>query len=399
MVKGMRRISVATCVIAILVLAAVLGKMPSTREWFDQHRVPSKGRRILVLYTGGTIGMQKGPQGYRPRKGYFGRQLQRILQLHAKSNEDLAHYDLLEFSPLIDSSNAGTKDWNKMAATVADHYDAYDAFIVVHGTDTMAYSASALSFALDGLQKPVIFTGSQIPLARLRNDGQNNVIAALQLASHYNIPEVLLVFNGAIMRGNRTVKVSSNRLRAFACPNYPDLGAFGYALAPTLRWDLIKPPRGNGLTLFPFTSEARVSTLFLAPGLDYGDALSKLIGCGSPPRGLIIRTYGIGDGPAGNGRFVALLADLKRRGIVVLSISQCLQGRVDQDDYQTGKRLEAHGVISGQDMTFEAGYAKMCYLLSRYPEQPQVVRQYLVADLHGELGRSLSVLDVDPRVG
>ena len=383
--------------VASLVLIAILGQRVLTKEWFDRHRVPAKGRRILMIYTGGTIGMQKGPHGYQPKKGYLGHQLERILHLHKKSAEDLAEYKLLEFDPLLDSSNMSTKDWNKMAKAVAVHYAHYDAFIIVHGTDTMSYSASALSFALQGLQKPVIFTGSQIPLARLRNDGQNNLIASLQLASHYNIPEVLLVFGGAIMRGNRSVKVSSNKLGAFACPNYPDLGAFGYAAAPSIQWNLISPPRQATMELYPFSGGARVATLVLTPGLDFGDALGKLVGCGSAPGGVVMRTYGIGDGPTGNKSFLAMLDGLREHGVVVLNVSQCLEGRADPGDYATGSALTKHGVVSGQDMTFEAGYCKLCYLLSRYPGQPEVVRKLLKDDLCGELSTQLDVLNVDPR--
>lgn len=393
------RRTITKVLIGILVIIAILGQRASTREWFDQHRVPAKGRRILIIYTGGTIGMKKGSHGYEPKKGFLGHQLQRILHLHKKSSEDLAEYELLEFDPLLDSSDMGTKDWNKMAKTVTDNYTRYDAFIIVHGTDTMSYSASALSFALQGLQKPVIFTGSQIPLARLRNDGQNNLIASLQLASYYNIPEVMLVFGGAIMRGNRSVKLSSNKLAAFTCPNYTDIGAFGYAASPSIKWDLIRTPQHPSMEMFPFSSNVHVATLVLTPGLDFCDALTKMIGCGSPPSGLVMRTYGIGDGPTNNKSFIDMLDGLREHGVIVLNISQCLEGRADPGDYATGMGLTKHGVVSGQDMTFEAGYCKLCYLLSRYPGQTDVVRKLLREDLCGEVSSHLNVLNIDPRRG
>ena len=313
------------CLVIVLIVVGsiallIVGLTLHSKQGFstDERRVSGKGRRILMIYTGGTIGMEEGPHGYQPKKGYLGDQLKRMLSLHKKSTEHLADYDLLEFDPLLDSSNMSTKDWNKMAKTVADHYDHYDAFIIVHGTDTMSYSASALSFALDGLGKTVIFTGSQIPLARLRNDGQNNLIASLQLASHYDIPEVLLVFDGAIMRGDRTVKVSSNKLGAFACPNFADIGAFGYAIAPSLRWDLIRQPPSSPMKFTPFSTHIHVDTLFLTPGLDFDNALAKLVSCGSVPGGVVMRTYGIGDGPTGNKHFIAMLDGLRKHGVVVL---------------------------------------------------------------------------------
>ena len=201
------------------------------------------------------------------------------------------------------------------------------------------------------------------------------------------------------MRGNRSVKVSSNKLGAFACPNYPDLGAFGYAAAPSIQWNLIGSPRDASMKLIPFSDHARVAILVLTPGLDFGEELTKLVGCGSAPAGVVMRTYGIGDGPTGNKSFIAMLDGLREHGIVVLNISQCLEGRADPGDYATGSALTKHGVVSGQDMTFEAGYCKLCYLISRYPDHPDVVRRMLKEDLCGELSTQLSVLNVDPRSG
>ena len=385
--------------VCALVLLAALAQRAHTYEWFSSRRVPSTGRKTLVIYTGGTIGMQKGAHGYEPRKGYLGRQLEKILALHKRKADDIAPYEILEFDPLLDSSNMGIKDWNKMAKCVADHYHDYSAFVIVHGTDTMAYSASALSFALPGLAKPVIFTGSQIPLARARNDGQNNLIASLQLASHYDIPEVLLVFAGAIMRGNRVTKLSSNKLDAFMCPNFPDLGAFGYAQAPSLSWDLIdQKPQGSGgsFHLSPYEPRARVEVVTLTPGMDYERQADMLVSCGSPPQGIVLRTFGIGDGPTSNKHFMRLLELLNENKIVVLNVSQCLEGRVDSGDYATGSALEKKGVISGQDMTIEAGYTKLLWLLSKHKGDPSAVRRDLSVNLEGELSRSGGVFTVDP---
>tara|TARA_Y100000590_G_C15725557_1_gene1015128 strand:- start:1302 stop:1850 length:549 start_codon:yes stop_codon:yes gene_type:complete len=168
---------------------------------YNTYKVNPSGRKILMLYVGGTIGMVESKSGYVPKKGYLEKQLNDILKIHPKSKM-IAEFHVKEYSPLLDSSNMSLKNWNQIITDIKDNYDKYSAFIVIHGTDTMAYSASAVSFALENLNKPVIFTGSQIPLQRVRNDGQNNLICSLVLASNYSIPAVMIVFAGLILRGS-----------------------------------------------------------------------------------------------------------------------------------------------------------------------------------------------------
>ena len=181
-------------------------------------------KRVHILYTGGTIGMKKVAGSYAPVPGYLGERLAAMPEL---TREELPAYTLTEYRPLLDSANMSPRVWQRIAADVADTYDAYDGFVIIHGTDTMAYTASALSFMLGGLGKPVILTGSQIPLAEVRSDARENLITSLLLAAHYAVPEVCLYFGGLLLRGNRSTKMSVGGFGAFASPNFPPLGRVG----------------------------------------------------------------------------------------------------------------------------------------------------------------------------
>ena len=177
-------------------------------------------KNVLIIYTGGTIGMTRTENGYAPQSGQFRRAMEAIPDLYA---EQMPRWDMLEMDPLLDSSNMTVHEWNKIAQLVADHYDAYDGFVVLHGTDTMAYTASALSFMLEGLAKPVILTGSQIPMCEIRSDGRDNLITSLLIAGAGEVHEVCLYFGGKLLRGNRATKFSADGLIAFLSPNYPSL--------------------------------------------------------------------------------------------------------------------------------------------------------------------------------
>ena len=198
-------------------------------------------KRILVIYTGGTIGMVSTPSGYAPEKAAFHDLLDRIPELHA---EGMPAWDIVDMEPLLDSSNITVREWNAIGALIADHYADYDGFVVLHGTDTMAYTASALSFMLRGNGKPVILTGSQIPLCEIRNDARDNIITSLLVAASDRIHEVCLYFGGKLLRGNRAIKYSADDLIAFESPNYPALADVGIAIRYNVP-ALLPPGRGK----------------------------------------------------------------------------------------------------------------------------------------------------------
>jgi L-asparaginase len=380
--------------IIVSLIFICLPRKQNVLEALAPHHVPNKNRNILLIYTGGTIGMEETTSGYKPKKGYLEQQLKQILDLHPKYHSVISNYHVIEYNPLLDSSNMSPKDWNKMMNTILTNHSKYDAFVIVHGTDTMAYSASALSFGLENLSKPVIFTGSQIPLARVRNDGINNLLCSMILASNYNVPEVMLVFANEIIRGNRSKKISSNKLQAFTSPNYPNLGAFGYSQKVIFHKGNIDMPNSHGFfNVIPYNEDNKVSVMFLTPGVDF-DSFKEMILSNYKIKGVILQTFGIGDGPTGNPDFIELLQFLKTRNITVVNVSQCIEGRVDQGDYATGSLLQKNNVISGQDMTLEAAYCKLLFLLSKYPKNNAMINSQIEKNLRGELSTKLLEGDV-----
>ncbi|MCA9974588.1 MAG: asparaginase, partial [Anaerolineales bacterium] len=283
-------------------------------------------KRVYIANTGGTIGMEKTPHGYAPAPGYLAEQMTQISVLKGPS---MPNYDLHEYDPLLDSANMTPKDWLKIAQDIACRYDDYDGFVVLHGTDTMAYTASALPFMLEGLSKPVIVTGSQIPLCEVRNDARENLITAMILAAEYPIPEVCLYFGDKLMRGCRTVKVNANRFDAFDSPNLPPLGKVGIDIE--LNWKAIRPlpPHNSPLTIHPLNG-SRISAFRLFPGIS-ADIMRHVL---QPPlKGLVLEAYGVGNGPDNDPEFIAALKEASQRGVVIVDCTQCLSGSVDLNDY------------------------------------------------------------------
>jgi L-asparaginase len=333
-------------------------------------------KRVYIVYTGGTIGMKPSRNGYVPEPGYLQSQMSDMPELR---HESMPAYTIHEYAPLLDSSNMTPREWVKIARDVAANYDRYDGFIVLHGTDTMAYTASALPFLLTGLRKPVILTGSQIPLCEIRNDARENLITSLMLASNYDIPEVCLYFGGKLLRGCRSTKVSADGFAAFDSPNLPPLGTVGVDIE--VNRDLVRKPRGGRLAVHELESTPVVSALRLFPGISHELVRNVLL---PPLQGLVLEAYGVGNGPDQDREFVAALADATKRGVVIVDCTQCLEGTVDLEEYAAGSALARAGVISGSDMTAEAALAKLYYLFSR-GLSPQRVKEQMQKDLRGEL--------------
>lgn len=333
-------------------------------------------KRVCILYTGGTIGMKPTARGYAPEAGYLGRVMASMPDF---SSPEMPEYVIREYSPLLDSSNMGPKHWLAIARDIADTYHDFDGFVVIHGTDTMAYTASALPFMLEGLAKPVVITGSQIPLCRVRSDGRENLVTALMIVAGTPIPEVCLCFGNRLLRGCRSTKVDAAGFQAFDSPNYPDLGHIGVTIRP--HPELILPARPvNGLTVHPL-SDARVGALRLFPGIS-ADLVANVLR--SPLQGLVLETYGMGNGPSNDEGLMDVLAEACDRGVVIVNCTQCLRGTVDQGGYEAGSALARAGVVSGADMTAEAALTKMIYLFS-LGLAPEDIRTRMPMNLRGEL--------------
>lgn len=315
---------------------------------------------ILLIYTGGTIGMKPDPATGALVPFDFGGIYDEFPSL---SHLD-AHIEVHTMNPVIDSSNVSPQNWLDLARIIQGNYDRYDGFVVLHGTDTMSYTASALSFMLENLAKPVVFTGSQIPMGVLRTDGRENLITAIEIASACRdgcpvVPEVSLYFQNRLFRANRTTKHSSEELSAFASFNYPPLAEVGVEITCHDE-EILRPANydeplriasrlSDGVAvvkLFPGLSESTLDTILSADGL----------------KGVVLETYGAGNAPTSE-RFIRLVEQTVARGVIVLNVSQCRNGSVRMELYQTGLRLQRAGVVSGHDMTSEAAVTKMMYLL------------------------------------
>jgi L-asparaginase len=335
----------------------------------------SRRKRIYVSYFGGTIGMQPTEAGYAPVKGNLGSQVRQTPELNARDVPELV---VAEHEPLLDSANARPADWLRIARDIAQHRHSYDGFVVLHGTDTMAYTASALAFLLRGLGKPVMVTGSQIPLGVLRSDGRQNLLTSVLVAARDDVKEVCLVFGSQILRGSRAVKASASGFEAFASPNAAPLGSAGVLIEmdPTrLR------PQERAAVELPLALDAPVSLLRLYPGMPAALLRAALA---EPIQGLVLEAYGAGTFADADPYLLAALAEGARRGVVIAVVSQCADGRVNLDAYATSGPLIRAGAVGGLDMTTEAAYAKLVVLLSE-GHPPEAVRGLVAQDLAGEL--------------
>lgn len=329
---------------------------------------------VCILSTGGTISMQRTSEGYQPARGFLEKAMLNIPELQ---NKDMPRYEIHEFEKPIDSANMTPDNWNQMGEHIKKHYDEYAGFVILHGTDTMAYSASALSFMLENLNKPVILTGSQLPLFETRNDARENLINAIWIAGNYVIPEVCIYFNAKLFRGNRSKKIDASSFSAFASPNYPRLGKIGTTIQmrrdlfldtpiDKFRLQTIKPTVIGALRIFPGMSIDMIKHLFEAP-----------------LEALVLQTYGVGNAPE-DPRFLKVIADAVKRGAIIVNCSQCSYAKVKMSDYAAGSALLNQGVISGADMTAEAALTKLFYLFSLRLTSDKIKSQ-MAADLRGEL--------------
>lgn len=292
--------------------------------------------------------------------------------------------DSVTFDPLIDSSDVEPLLWKQLAEMIVREYDRYDGFVILHGTDTMAYSASALSLMLENLSKPVVFTGSQLPIGRPRTDGKENLISSVEIASARNrdgsakVPEVCIFFNSQLLRGNRATKFSSVDFDAFRSPNWPVLATAGIDIR--YNNDSIKTP-GNGKIFAKTSLDTRVSIMKVHPGITASVARGCLLG--EDIRACIIETYGSGNAIS-KPWFTDIVRQACEQGRIVLNITQCLMGEVNMDIYATGRALKDTGVISGADMTTESALAKLFVLMGENDDN-NMVKEKLKQDLRGEM--------------
>lgn len=333
-------------------------------------------KKVYVAYTGGTIGMLGRPKAYSPAPGYLH---ERLLALPELASPEMPAIEFQAYEPLLDSADMTPADWLRIAKDIEAHYEDFDGFLVLHGTDTMAYTASALPFMLEGLSKPVVMTGAQIPLCEVRNDGRDNLIAALLVAGNYRLPEVLVLFGSKLMRGCRTTKVDSLGLEAFDSPNFPPLGTLARHIQ--IDWPRVRPAPPPGPLRVRSLEGAHVGALRLFPGIQ-AEILKNFL---RPPlEGLVLEAFGVGNGPSRDPEFLRALAEATERGVVIVATTQCLRGAVDLSGYATGEALARSGVIGGGDMTPEAALAKLHYLFS-CGHSPTEVRSQIPQNLCGEL--------------
>jgi L-asparaginase len=337
-----------------------------------------KKKKILILNTGGTISCVKTSSGYSPLNNYIQSTLASIPFF---SHPDLPEYVIQELQPLLDSSNMNIHEWNRIGQCIAKEDANYDGFVIFHGTDTMAYTASALSFMLENLNKPVIITGSQIPLSEVRNDAIDNIITSLLLCANHPILEVCIYFNTFLLRGNRACKISAQQFNAFDSPNYPPLADIGVTVEVHNHYLLPHSKRPFKLQLL---QEAAITNLRLFPGMQL-NVVKHLLQ--QPLHALILETYGAGNAPNCDQEFLDLLSAATQRGVIVLNTSQCPHGRVEMDCYATGSSLKQAGLISGYDLTPEAAYCKLLYLFSKY-DNLETIKQELIKNICGEMSLS-----------
>lgn len=339
-------------------------------------------KRILVLLTGGTITMVHNPKTGALRPADVDTFKAFVPELFV-GNIDI---EMLPFTPLIDSSDISPTNWVKMATAVADNYDRFDGFVILHGTDTMSYSASALSFMLENIGKPVVFTGSQLPVGVLRSDAKENLLTAIEIAAAEApdgtpmVPEVTIFFEDSLFRANRTTKKNAEHFEAFDSYNYPCLAKAGVHIQYRTKW--IRYPQSH-MPLFTHLHICTdVAILKLFPGINESVVRAVLNTKGL--RGVVLETYGSGNAPSAQWLYKAL-KEATEKGIIIVNKTQCSTGSVDMGQYDVARNLLKAGVISGYDITTEALLTKMMTLFGENPDNSEKVKQLLSMPICGEM--------------
>ncbi|MBQ8066085.1 MAG: type I asparaginase [Prevotella sp.] len=337
--------------------------------------------KVLLIYTGGTIGMNRNPRTGALEPFDFEQLLQNVPELKQFDMQ----IDTYQFVPPIDSSDMSPQRWTDLSHVIADRYDLYDGFVVLHGTDTMAFTASAMSYMLENLTKPVIFTGSQLPIGQLRTDGKENLITSIEIAAakdddgHALVPEVGIYFDSHLLRGNRTTKQSAEEFNAFESFNYPHLVEAGVNMVYH-RERMLKPDWDKPMTPH-FRLDNNVIIFSLFPGVRE-DLIRHIIHTPNL-KAIVMRTFGSGNAPQSPWLLKAL-KEGTQNGKVIVNISQCLQGAVEMGRYDTGYHLQEAGVVSGYDSTVESAVAKLMFLQSHY-DDPVKVRELMNRSIRGEI--------------
>ena len=341
-------------------------------------------KSVLIIYTGGTIGMKEDPADGTLKPFDFSQIKEEVPEL----NKFDVRIDSYTFDPLIDSSDVEPSLWADLAQLISDKYEEYDGFVILHGTDTMAYSASTLSFMLEGLTKPVVFTGSQLPIGVPRTDGKENLISAVEIAAakdpegHAYVPEVAICFDSLLLRGTRSTKYSAEAFNAFASPNCPPLAEAGINIR--YNTDIIRKPVYWDAQLRVQTHlDTRVSILKIHPGIT--PMVARHFLCAPEIRACIIETYGSGNALSKEW-FLQILKEADAQGKILLNVTQCKSGTVNMNLYATGASLKHAGVLSGADITTEAALGKLFCLMGR-SDNNQWVKTMLEKNLCGEISK------------
>ena len=332
-------------------------------------------KNILLIYTGGTIGMVRTEAGYAPRAGYLKSYLESIPAMQA---DEMPHWELLELDPLLDSSNMTVLDWNRIGGIIQEHYHRFDGFVVLHGTDTMAYTASALSFSLENLDQPVILTGSQIPLFEVRNDGLDNLLTAIMIAAEGKVHEVALCFSDKLLRGNRSIKLNATGLYAFSSPNYPALADIGTTIQYN---EMIPAPVRRGDFRVQELKKIPIGIIKVFPGIQFElfeEIMSESL------KGIVLEAFGAGNIPGTADAILPIVRKARENGTVLVICSQCLKGSVSLGTYETSAALKEAGAVCAYDMTTEAAVAKLYYLFS-HGYDADTVKRMMEENLVGEM--------------